>query len=113
MVAQWWNAHDWPEIPPEFLPTTGMIVPDVAAGFLYFTDSKVAMIEWIVSNPKAKNRDVYEAIVDIIRGLKSKARAEGYEAIFSYTKAKGLLKVFQKSEFKITDREMTHVIWRD
>lgn len=87
ILFNWWK--DWGFTPPlkDFLPenaTGGMIVYDedvpVCAGFLYITNSKVALVNWIVSNKdyrKKPNRRI--AIELLIQSLTNIAKTSGYE----------------------------------
>ena len=61
VLVQWWK--DWGWVPPkrDILPndgTGGMMVLDgkipVCAGFMYATNSKVAWVDWIISNKQYK-----------------------------------------------------------
>jgi hypothetical protein len=112
-IAPWWTGHNWPVIPMGFLPATGFIVPGVAVGFIYSTDSDVALMEWIVSNPKATPRDVVSALSAIIKSLKEAAKENGYTAIFSFIKNEGLKTLYQRNGFKVTDTGMTHVLFTE
>ena len=40
----------------------------IVAGFLYTTNSKAALLEWIVSNPKYRENDRQKAIELLIEG---------------------------------------------
>lgn len=111
-VCLWWIAHGWPVIEEDFLPTTGAVVPGVAAGFIYLTDSKIAMLEWIVSNPKAGIKEIHASIKAIIEWLLNFAREQGYEAMFTYSRSRGLINVLEAADFKVTDTQMTHLLWR-
>ena len=69
-LQKWWSA--WPkwEAPPkDFLPDNGtgglMVEKDnkpIVAGFLYITNSKGVLLEWIVSNPEYRENDRDSAI---------------------------------------------------
>lgn len=69
MIKEWWQAHEMPIIPRDYLPTYGLIVPNIAAGFLISTDCNLGILEYFVSNPqsKAKQRDL--ALDQIVKGL--------------------------------------------
>jgi len=59
-ICKWWLAHKKYTIPVEMLPTYGLIVPNIAAGFLIVTDCDLALLEYYVTNPKSdkKERDL-------------------------------------------------------
>ena len=60
ILMEWWKDWGWTPPPKDFLPqegTGGMMVLDpdgtpICAGFIYITNSKVCLIEFIVSNKK-------------------------------------------------------------
>jgi hypothetical protein len=67
-IAAWCAAHGRAAPPPSSLPEHGYIVAGVAAGFLYLTDSDVALLDGYVTNPAAGLRERSEAI-DAITGV--------------------------------------------
>ena len=54
VLLKWWKNWGWEAPPKDFLPETGLIVSkdnvDICAGFLYLTNSKVGLTEFVVSN---------------------------------------------------------------
>ena len=73
-LVEWWDAWpEWHTPAKDFLPengTGGFIVEKqdkpIVAGFLYTTNSKAALLEWIVSNPKYREDDREKAKSDRI-----------------------------------------------
>ena len=112
MVCSWWKAHSWPLIPIEMLPTTGVIVDDVAAGFLYKTDSKIAWIEFIVTDPVSDKAHRSEALDKLISSLSEEAKSDGYALIFTSVEHPKLLARNQEHGFAVTDTNMTNMIKR-
>lgn len=112
VLCEWWKGHKWPPIPAPMLPQTGLIIPGYCAGFVYRTDSSIAMIEWIISNPKAAREHRSQALDELIQALVNKARDLGYSAAFSFIKHPLLLKRYEKTGFTVTDQGMIHGIWR-
>lgn len=114
-LVDWWNWHRFPTIEKRFLPENGLggiMVQideiDVCAGFLYLTNSKIAWIEYLVSNPNYKNKDRKQAISMTIKRLCEIASELGYEAIFSSVKNQHLIKHFEEIGFsKDNTTEMT------
>lgn len=51
-IKEWYEA--WLLVPPpkDSLPGYGLIVPGVAAGFLIWTDAKIGILEFFISNPR-------------------------------------------------------------
>lgn len=107
-LAKWFTAQEWPTLPKEALPKTGYIVPGYCAGFLYKTDSSIAMLEWIIANPDTDYKDRAVAINNVIESLVKEAKRSGYSVVFTYTKHERLIDKYLNNNFKITDKDMTH-----
>jgi len=52
-VNNWRVLRGFEPIPRDLFPKNGLIVRGVAAVFIYLTDSSLAMIEGLISNPEA------------------------------------------------------------
>jgi hypothetical protein len=103
-LIDWWKF--WRFTPPslENLPTSGVIVNkdgiDTCAGFIYFTNSKMCWIEFIVSNPSVKQKeDRREAIIKVIDILCSIAKNNGYELAYTSLKNYNLEQKYLESGF--------------
>lgn len=64
-----------------FLPNMGYIVDGVAAGFLYFTDSKIAIIDNFISNKQSSRQDRDKALDEIVEALLASARTGGAKLV--------------------------------
>ena len=110
-VCSWWEGHGWPRMPLHALPSRGYIVEDIAAGFLYSTDSAIAWMEFIVANPAAKDRDIYSGVRDLVNEIIKDATEDGYSMIFTAVRHRGLGKLYERQDFKITDSGMNLMMW--
>lgn len=110
IVSAWWTAHKWPVIPPDMLPPTGLIVPGRAAGFLYRTDSRIAWLEFIVSNPTCDKIERRQALDAVIRALLSEARTLGFKSVFTSAAHPSLIARYQAHGFSVTDGGMTNLV---
>lgn len=60
VLCDWWKQHKWTDpVPAKSLPDTGLVVESddgspLAAGFVYFHTTNVALITWLVTNPRKK-----------------------------------------------------------
>ncbi len=52
-VNSWYMARGMRVMEPDELPAVGFYEPGVAAGFVYQTDSSIALLEGYVTNPDA------------------------------------------------------------
>lgn len=73
----------WGLPPPsrDFLPHIGYMVDGLACGFIYFTDSKVAIIDNFITNKQAE-REVRDIALDkIIEALLGSAKTAGCKLV--------------------------------
>lgn len=73
-LCVWWKEWDQPPPPEDYLPHCGAVVPGLAAGFLYVTDSTLGIIDFFISNPDALDEDRVRAVTMITETLIDKAR---------------------------------------
>ena len=111
-LVSWWD--EWPEWtapPKDFLPDNGkggfMVEKQdqpIVAGFLYTTNSKAALLEWIVSNPKYRENDRGKAIELLIEGAENVCKKQGIKYIFSIGRNKHLINTHKKLGYHIDDK---------
>jgi hypothetical protein len=100
-LVKWWDA--WPnwQAPPEtFLPDTGFIVEKnnigIVACYVYMTNSKAALLEWIVSNPEYRESDRKDAITLLIQAVERVLKDQGVLHVFTIGRHSGLIKLHEK-----------------
>lgn len=89
-LDQWWEAHNMAPIPEGLLPETGYLVQGVAAGFLYRTDSGVALVENFISNPASAWGVRQEALDAITLALVHHAQAGGFSCLIALTTSQAI-----------------------
>ena len=121
-LVSWWGAWPgWPEPPMrDFLPdngTGGLMIEKngtpIVAGFLYQTNSKGILLEWIISNPKYRDKDRNEAIEKLIVEAEKSAKEMGYIYMFTIGRHKSLISKHKKLGWFMDEKpshEMTKVI---
>ena len=120
-LSKWWA--DWPKWKTpsrNFLPdngTGGLIVEKnnkpIVAGFIYLTNSRVALLEWIISNPNYREHDRDEAIITLITSAEKMIKNLGYKYAFSVMQHNKLIKRHEKLGWKkdsIPSYELTKVL---
>lgn len=119
ILCGWWKDWRWTPPPFDFLPKTGVIVSkdgiDVCAGFIYFTNSKVAWLEFIVSNFNYKEKDRGEIINFTINILSELAKDNGFDYLYASLKNKSLIERYKQNGFKQGDsncQEMIKKVWQ-
>lgn len=117
LFSDWWTRHKFPPPPAAVLPPRNAVAlldgSPVACCWAYFSESdRIAMIEWAVTNPDVSPRVTYEALRQILRYLPWVLRKHGAQYIIAATSVKGLIKLFEKSGFKKTDEQVTHLVYK-
>lgn len=114
-LTSWWEQWKWPVLPKEFLPNNGtggyMVEKNnigIVAGFTYLTsNSKVAWLEWIISNPKYKKKDRGKAIETLIITSEEVCKKLGYSFMFSIGRNQGLINKHKKLGWSV-DKIKSH-----
>tara|TARA_R110002167_G_scaffold78609_1_gene217305 strand:- start:546 stop:953 length:408 start_codon:yes stop_codon:yes gene_type:complete len=120
-LVKWWDAWpEWPTPPKDFLPDNGkggFIVEKegqpIVAGFLYTTNSKAALLEFIISDPEYREKDRGDAIELLINGAESVSRKQGIKYIFSIGRNRQLIETHKKLGYVIDEKpshEITKII---
>mgnify|MGYP003120734450 CR=1 FL=1 len=114
-LQNWWSAWpEWPNMPKDMLPengTGGLMVEKngvpVVAGFIYLSNSKVAFLEWVISNPDYREDDRNKIIKTLITKSEDLVRGLGYKALFSFTQHKKLIEIHKELGWLI-DKEPSY-----
>jgi len=107
ILVKWWKDWGWEAPPKDFLPQDGMggiILYDgdipVCAGFMYISNSKLAWVEWIISNKEYRvkpNRSI--AIELVIDRLIEMCKMSGAKFVYALIKHSGLIETYEKLGF--------------
>ena len=111
-LVSWWDAWpSWVNPPKDFLPdngTGGLIIEKnnipIVAGFLYFTNSAAVLLEWIISNPKYKEKDRKEAIETLIESAEIFCKNNNKKYMFSIGRNKSLINIHKKLNWSIDEK---------
>jgi hypothetical protein len=103
ILVGWWK--DWKWTPPlkDFLPSDGkggvMVLDNdipVCAGFVYMTNSKVAWVDWIISNKEYKKKPQrQQALSLLIKTLTDTCKNSGNKFCYALLKNKSLTKTYE------------------
>lgn len=113
ILQQWWTAHGSNPPRPEHLSSTGLIVEvggkPVCSGFLYNTDSKICVFEFVVCDPKASKDDRNVALPELIENIKQIAATRGYTLIYTSIYIKRYIERLKNAGFIVTNQNQTHL----
>lgn len=109
MLCQWWIDHD--EVPPIacLYPETGFIVENVAAAFLYKTDSCMALIEMIIYNPRSPKEIRQKALDDVIEAVILEAKGQDFEVLAGFTDLPVVVERSKKFNFNNEEKQYTMI----
>ena len=121
ILCDWWKDWKWDAPAKDFLPEEGrggmMVSKDgvnICAGFMYFTNSKVAWCEWVVSNKQYRAKpNRKEAIELLIDSLTKMAKGMGKGFTYALIKHDGLIKTYESLGYTQGDsynKEMIKVL---
>lgn len=109
ILKGWWKDWGWEAPSRDFLPQDGqggIMVWDgdtpVCAGFLYNTNSKVAWVDWIISNKEYK-KSRKEALSILIQTLTSVAKNLDNKFAYALIKHNGLIGVYEQQGYTTGD----------
>ncbi len=112
MLKSWWAGHGWEAIPKEDLPDTGFIANECAFGCLYIDiHGRFAMLEWIVTDPKASPRECLKGLNEVLDRLVAMAKEIGVKRMYSVLKNVNLEKLYIKHGFIKGDTQVCDMFW--
>ncbi len=120
-LVKWWDSWpEWQAPAKDFLPDNGkggFIVEKqskpIVAGFLYTTNSKAALLEWIISNPEYREKDRKQAIELLIKGAENVCKNQGIRYIFSIGRSQHLINTHKQLGYTVDEKpsyEITKII---
>lgn len=123
-LDSWWKAWpEWTTPPKDFLPDNGkgglMIEKNkepIVAGFLYQTNSKGVLLEWIVSSPTYRDDDRNEAVEKLIIEAERSAKQMGFKYMFTIGRHKNLIEKHKKLGWAVDEKpshEITKVVGKN
>lgn len=107
-VKEWADKRKFPLVPPEFLPPNGFIIDDCCVCFVYRSETPIAWLEWVISNPDSDVRD--DALNLLIEAACDWAKGQGFKVLFTSVEHKGLIERYKSLGFIETDRSMTNLL---
>lgn len=104
ILVGWWKMWGWEPVEKDFLPDNGkggIIVYDedvpICAGFIYTTNSKVAWVDWIISNKEYRKKPQRsEAIELLVQSLTNICKNTGHKYSYALIKHSGLVDTYKK-----------------
>jgi hypothetical protein len=104
ILVGWWKQWGWEPPQKDFLPNDGkggIIVYDdetpVCAGYMYLTNSKVAWVDWIISNKEyTKKPQRKDAIKLLVSALTEICKNTGSKYVYALIKSQSLIGTYEE-----------------
>ena len=116
-ICKWWKWWRWPAIVRTVLPDNGkggfMVEKNnipIVSGFVYISNSEMAMLEYVVSNPKYREKDRKEAIELLITNAETVCKNMGITYMFSIGRSKNLMKTHEKLGWQVDKKPSYEII---
>jgi hypothetical protein len=100
VIQGWFSNRGMPWPPYQYLPKIGFIEDFYAAGFLIQTDTPIAMIDFIISNPAAPLRKRAESVESVVMALIEEAKQKKFKAICSNSRIHSIKNLAKSLGFK-------------
>ena len=104
-LIEWWKSYNHGVLSPSILPDTGVSVVDeagtmLACSWLYFTNSRCAIIDWTIANPTAPLMQRGRAIAAAVQNLEALASTTNVAVIFGFSGYRGFTKSMLRLGYK-------------
>lgn len=99
-LTGWFRHREMPVPPLEMLSNHGYIADGIAAGFLYTTNSGIAIIDCYISNPESDKNARDNALDWITIHLTAYAKSSGYKILKCDSKIKEVITRAKDHGFK-------------
>lgn len=105
VLLEWWKHYSHGILSPAILPETGVAVVDdndvpLAFSWLYFTNSRCAIIDWTIANPHAPLMTRGRAISAAVQNLEALASTTNVAVIFGFSGYRGFTKTMLRLGYK-------------
>lgn len=109
-LVGWWEAQKFPVPPEVILPSTGYMSDEMAAGYLYLTNSRIAWLEWVVADPKAPKCPRSKAIDEVVNHICNAAKITGAALVFTSANLFPFCERLRRLGFKDGDQKTNHFV---
>lgn len=112
VMKEWFAKRNFPAPNADFLPETGVVISlgfkQIAMGFLFKTDGKVANVAHLISDPECDKGVRQKAVNELIGDLVNLSTIFGFKMVSFATNIEPLGKRFEDLGFIKTDTNVSH-----
>ncbi len=114
LITEWWKHYDWDPVHPYLLSNDGYIISDedksIVAGWYVKTNTRTALIEWIVKNPKAKPKKFIKGLSLLCETIEEQAKQDGYKMVITFLKNDKLKKFMKRRKYESGDTGINNFV---
>lgn len=103
-LKKWYKGWNLPDN-SYLMSDLGLIVPDVAAIFLFTTNSKMCLLDGLICNPKSDKQERDECINKMIEVMIHQAKELGFKYIMGTTQFPHVLERAKQHGFQTMDKQ--------
>ena len=110
---KWWKIN----LPKTMLPddgNSGFIIEKnnrpIACAFFYITNSKIALIGWLMSDPDYREEDRQSLIESLITNIENTSREMGYVHMYTISGHERLTKTYEKLGWNDSNENVVHLM---
>lgn len=112
IVCKWWMSQNWPTVPLDHLPRTGLVVnlsgAPAAAVWIFQSDSAFCWIAFPIAGKHIRKKARARVLSELIASAKKTAKAMGYASALMSLRNGCFEKRIMEQGFVPTDRGVTH-----
>ena len=111
IIDDWWIGHKLTKPDRDLLPGQGLdgfIIEKtnaIAACYIYLTNSKIAYIDFLISDPKYKNNDRDDVIKTLITACVDIALNLGNKIVWATSENKGVINKCKENGFNVSEQK--------
>lgn len=105
IIDSWCDGWQMSRFPDYWLPATGFIVPETCAAFMYRTDSGVAYIECVISNPQKEHSERNEGMRAVSAAIIEEAKACGFKVLLGLTANHQVANASAEEGYMVSDKK--------
>lgn len=117
-LTEWWDEwEEWNAPARDFLPDNGkggLIVEKegqpIVAGFLYMTNSKAVLLEWIISDPDYRDNDREDALELLINGCENVCKDMGFNYMFTIGRNNNLIETHKNLGWHVDEKPSHEIV---
>tara|TARA_Y100001936_G_C15956705_1_gene603296 strand:+ start:393 stop:788 length:396 start_codon:yes stop_codon:yes gene_type:complete len=108
-INEWWRCHGWPPVNKYMLSSDGYLAEEnglgvAAAWYGKISNSKTALMEWMVKNPESNKEQTYKGFGLIREAIENQSKSDGFRILMTIIDHKNLKKFFSDAGYISGDK---------